>query len=380
MAEKKETNRGNWTHASNAAADELCPGRHMAERDIPDKRTSDNVHGDVIHNALKLQDPTGLTIEQADIYEACNNISNKQATDYFGVGEVSKARIFREERMWANYPAPEGYPLTHISHSGMADIVWIRNTKALIQDYKTLAGEVAASPENRQLRDLAVLLIGWIPVLEEIAVSPIQPLVTYTPVPTVYNREHLERAAGDLQARVMASNDPNAQRIPGPIQCKYCKAALNGMCLEYQRWAGAHVPQLYTVSNVPVKEWTPEMRADFCERKSIAQRWLDQTQEAMEEGLEKDPNFVPGWWMKPGKWRETVTDPQSLFDRFVAIGGKLEGFMGALSVGKEKFTEAVSQLKSLKGKKLEEAVKLLLDGLVSRKQDRPSLAKKPIEK
>jgi len=348
----------------------------LAERQIPDKRNSDSAHGDVIHHALALQNPEGLDIEQHDIYEACNQIADKQAADYFGP-EWQKAKAFREERMWANWPAPEGFGLSHISHSGMADIVRVLGTKALIQDYKTLAGEQAASPENRQLRDLAVLKAGQLPMLEEVAVSIIQPLATYSPTLTVYKREHLIRAEQDMQARVFASNNPNSPRTPGPIQCKFCKAALNGQCLEYSRWAGSHVPQLYTVSNVPVAQWTPEMRADFCERRGIAQRWLDQCQKSIEEGLTADPNFVPGWFMEPGSWRESVTNPQLLFTRFEGLGGKLPDFMGTLSVGKEKFTKAVAKLTGHKGAKLEATVKLLLDGLVSRKQDKSSLARKP---
>ena len=380
MAEQIEPNRGRWTHASNAAPDELCQGRHLAEREIPDRRTTDSAHGDVIHHALKLQDPTGLEVEQVDIYEACNQIANKLAADYFGP-DWQRARVFREaERMWANYPAPDGFPISHISHSGVADDIRVLGTKCLIMDYKTLAGDQAASPENRQLRDLAVLKAGQLPMLEEIAVAVVQPLATYNPTTTLYNKAALDRAAGEMQARVLASNDPNSKRTPGPVQCKFCKAALAGQCLEYTRWAGSHVPQLYTVSNVPVAQWTPEQRADFCERRGIAQRWLDQCEAAMKEGLEKDPNFVPGWWMEPGSWRETVNDPQALFTRFEAMGGKLPDYMGTLSVGKEKFTKAVAKVTGFKGKKLEQTIKLLLDGIVSRKQDRSSLAKKPDEK
>lgn len=378
--QKAEQNRGRWTHASNAAADELCPGRHLAEREIPDKRNADSAHGDAIHHALKIQDPTGLDNDQMNIYEGCNDIANRTAAEYFGP-DWQKARVFREaERMWVNFPAPEGSEVSHFSHSGVADDIRILGTKCLIQDYKTLAGEQAASPSNRQLRDLAVMKGGQIPMLEEIAVSVVQPLVTYSPTLTVYNRSALDKALGELHARVMASNDPNSKRIPGPPQCKFCKAALNGICLEYNRWAGAHVPQLYTVSNVPVSEWTPEQRADFCERRGIAQRWLDQCKEAMEEGLKNDPNFIPGWWLEPGSWRETVNDPQQLFTRFEALGGKLEDYMGTLSVGKEKFTEAVAKVTKSKGQKLKATVKLLLDGLVSRKQDKSSLARKPNEK
>ena len=74
--------------------------------------------------------------------------------------------------------------------------------------------------------------------------------------------------------------------------------------------------------------------------------------------------------------RLTHNNPQAVFDRFQALGGKLEGFMGTLSVGKDKLKKAISEVTGLKGKKLEEALKGLLDGLVNRKQDKSSLAKK----
>jgi hypothetical protein len=97
----------------------------------------------------------------------------------------------------------------------------------------------------------------------------------------------------------------------------------------------------------------------------------------MKEGLTLDPNFIPGYWMEPGSWRETVNNPQLLFTRIESLGAKLPDFMETISVGKEKLKKLVAKVTGHKGQKLDNAVEVLLDGIVSRKQDRPSLAKKP---
>ena len=59
------------TSASNASADRKCPGRAIAQRGIPEVKSDDAEHGRAIHEALAKQDPTGLDVDQMDIYESC---------------------------------------------------------------------------------------------------------------------------------------------------------------------------------------------------------------------------------------------------------------------------------------------------------------------
>jgi len=204
-------------------------------------------------------------------------------------------------------------------------------------------------------------------------VAIVQPLVTWTPELCRYTKEHLEQAEQEMWDRVRKSNDPNAQRFPGEIQCKWCKA--KSTCPEYSRWIAVMVPTMTDLST-PVAEWTPEQRALFCERRSIAQAWLDDCEGQMKMLLAKDPESVPGWMLKEGQKRESVKDPQELFNRFVGEGGTIEQFMECVKITKGDLETQVRAVTSLKGKPLKAKLETLLEGITETKQNAPSLARK----
>lgn len=366
--------RGKWTSASNAGPDGLCAGRHLAQASFPDKRTKDAAFGDAIHQALAAQKPDGLETGQADIYEACNNITTKLCAQYFGK-DAEKITVFRHRRLWVHWQKPDG--TLDMSHSGEPDFAAVYGTKALIIDYKTLAGEVPASPRNMQLRDLSVLLKGQNIITAEVGAAIVQPFVTYEPELCVYNLDDLNRAAMEMTERVRASNNPSSQRTAGEEQCKFCRAKL--ACGTYQKWHGSSVPQLSSLISVPVTSWSPEQRAEYCDRRTIAYKWLSDCDDAIKEGLTKDPAFVPGFWMEPGDFREPVVKPQELFERFATLGGELPAYLKCVSIIKEKFKEEVSKVTKEKGAKLKATLTNLYRDLTARTQNASSLAKRKDE-
>ena len=83
--------------------------------------------------------------------------------------------------------------------------------------------------------------------------------------------------------RVIASNAPNAPRVAGDVQCKFCLA--KEKCVEYSRWSGALIPASDSVPMVrdarrlafqtPMEQWTPEQCAVVAEILAPAQKTLD---------------------------------------------------------------------------------------------------------
>lgn len=355
--------RKGCTSASNAQADLLCPGRHLAQQGCPDNDSEDAIFGREIHAALAAGDGSKLTPEQFDIFEACQKIEAKKVGEFFG---ESKPTVIREQRFWWRCKEPK------MEHSGQPDVLYRTGTRALILEYKTLPGELPDSPSNLQLRDQVVLVYGNVPLLSEIGVAIIQPLVTSEPELCLYEKHHIQQAEAEMFARVAASNRADSQRIPGDVQCKYCKA--KGLCGPYQKWASSMLPEM-SILDVPVASWTPEQRALFCDRRAVAQKWLDECVEAMKTCLQADPASIPGYSLAPGKVRETIIDPQAVFDRFAAVGGKLDNFMRTIAVGKTKLKTELSVVTGQKGKALEETLKKLTQGLVNSKQDAPTLVK-----
>lgn len=369
------------TSASNAEADLRCPGRHLAQRGKPHLETRDAAFGRKIHAALATRNPDGLTLDERDIYESCMAIEAKKLREFFGQNvPSSEFRSWAEQRFWIQFQAqvPPAHPsqkpgVIVLEHSAKPDRVYrVGSAPLLIIEYKTLAGDVAESPRNLQLRDQAIVCRGHF-LADEAGVLVIQPLVTHDPQICLYGKADLERGEAELFARVVASNDPRSVRVPGEPQCKFCLAKRD--CLEYQRWAGAMVPTMLTLLDVAVVDWTPEQRAIFCDRFDVAQKWLNDCWQAMEEGAAKDPAFVPGYALFPGNERREINNPQAVFERFLKLGGTAEAFLSAVKVTQTRLKEKLSDITSLKGKKLEEKFKGLIDGHVTLSQNKSSLKK-----
>lgn len=363
------------TSASNAEADYHCPGRHQAQRGLPDVPTDDSFTGTRVHLALCKQDPAGLTFEERDTYDRCREIESRKIIEFFGP-EAEQVRSWREDptnpeksRLWVQVRMNQYV----FEHSARPDVFHRVRDRALIVEYKTLAGDVPESPKNLQLRDQEVLVRGRFLITGDIGVVVVQPLVENNPPICIYTPEDSRVAQEAMFSRVIASNSPGAPRYAGEQQCKFCKAAKAHTCMEYQRFAGSMAPSMLSVLEVPVANWSPEQRAIFCDKLSLAQQWLDDVKDAMKEGLQQDPSFVPGWTLEQGNKREQIVNPQVCFERFTAVGGSLEQFMGTISVGKTKLKGAVAAVTGAKGKGLDNAIKTLTEGIVEVSQNAPSL-------
>ena len=377
----KDPGRAQWTSASGAEADAQCPGRHMLSRGLPDIQGEWADQGNAIHEALCSGDPSKLTLEQHDMYESCKAIEAKLVDRYFGLSVPEKLAVIRERRWMTTIPVNASQA---VGHSGKSDVVYRNGAKALILDYKSLSGQVAESPRNLQLRDLAVLFRGNTVGIVEIAVALIQPLVTHSPELVVYSGDDLDRSEKEMIARVLASNDANAPRKAGDAQCKYCKA--KKLCKEYSVFAGAMIPASDVVPAVaearakafqtPMAQWSPEQCALVASIVAPCKKTLDDYTDFLKSKLDANPEAIPGWYLAEGAKKEAIVDAQKAFERFIALGGKLEGFMTCINVVKGRLKEAVAATTGKKGKALDTDIKTLCDGITEVSQNAPSLKRK----
>jgi hypothetical protein len=365
--------RQGHTSASNAQADALCPGRHLAQRGIPEPPKGEDASiGTRIHGALAGESGVlpSLSVDERDTFDACRAIEKKLVVQFFG-SDDPKFKVQRHERLWVRWE--------NHAHSGEPDVVFRFGTKALILDYKVLSGDVAESSRNEQLRDLAVLVKVNSLMLDEIAVAIVQPLVTHSPELCVYAAADLERSALNLRARVEASNNPKSLRVAGEVQCKWCKAKM--ACKEFTAWQGKPLASL-TVSDDEIELfkssmglWTPQQWSLALDLTKRGATFFDLIKGEAKERLDADPSAIPGYRLKPGAVRESITDPQQCFDRFAALGGHLNEFFPCIKVQKGDLKEAVAGVTKKKGKALAAELATLLEGITEEKQSAPSLAR-----
>jgi hypothetical protein len=371
--------RGEWTSASNAQADALCTGRHLAQRGIPEpEKSEDALAGSRIHAGLATGSDAGLSIDEAETFEACVSVHGKVLAQFFGAN-AAKVKSITEERYWCQFSDESGT----YKHSGQVDRVDRYGSRALITEWKTLQGDVPASSRNLQLRDQAALLFGNVGLLDEIACVVVQPMVTHSPEICVYSRADLERATADMFERVIASNDPKAARVAGEVQCKYCLAKTT--CAAYSAYSGAMLPASDVVPAVrearsrafqtPMAEWTPEQCALVADILAPCEKTLETYKEFLKLRLRENPESIPGWTLTEGRAVEKINNPQACFDRFAAMGGTLEQFMACVTIGKTKLKESVNAVTGAKGKALDGKLKELTADILDVATSQGSLKK-----
>lgn len=361
------------TSASNAESDSRCPARHLAQKGIPvPAKSKDSAFGTIIHKALSAEDhglAVTLPVTERSVFDACRKIEKSLVLEYFGDAGV---KVIRENeagttRLWARIPDGNG---GYFEHSAQPDVIYTSGKRALIIEYKCLAGDVPVASENLQLRDQAVLFRGNNPHVETVRTVVVQPLVTHSPIPCDYTYDQLDRSEADMFARVRASNNPQSPRIAGEAQCQYCLAKTR--CAAYSQFAGSMVPGMLNILDVPVEDWTIEQCAIFLAKEKVASKWLAISKDVILARMQAG-EVIPGFSVKEGAKKETIIDPQKVFDKFTLLGGTVQQFMQCIAVGKTKLKEQLAKVTGAKGKNLDEAVKSVTDGAVEVSQSKPSI-------
>jgi len=347
----------------------LCPGSFLLEYDHGEKTTSDDAAlGNRIHDWLAWR-KVALTPEEQEIADACDTQANQLMTDWLGTGGPSKVEIIREQRLWAR----DADGLERV-WSGKPDAVIIAEDpatgtrRALVIDYKTGRGDVTQAAGNMQLRALAVLVAEEF-VATSIRVAIVQPLAG---CPTVCDYDDIALAVAkvEIDAIVKRATAPGQERKPSPSACKYCSA--KAACPEGRRLVTAlaePIPRSFGAMLL-----TPEEMAGFLHAARAAEAIIESVRDKARRMLEADEKAIPGWRLKPGVARESITNPQLVFDRVAALGATPERFLGAVTVAKGKLESIVRELTGEKGKGLKARMDDILDGAAETKHAAPSLA------
>jgi len=350
------------TSASAAQRHSLCPGSYLLERDQPEIPSPDAESGTRIHEALAAFSPAGLSPEEAETYQMCADM-DRAGAETWGVGNVRNCVV--EERLWHHWwKHGEG----QLSHSGKPDRVYFSEGKrARIVDFKTGRNEPPESSRNKQLRDLAVLVWKNYPIIDEITVEIIQPWVTRTPSPCVYHLRDLERAAKEMEARVEASHR-GGPRTPSIEACRWCRAC--AICPEFMAAGMPPATVSRDLGKVPwieasIARLTGDQLGQFL---PMVRLCAEVAEAEVRARIAADPNGVAGWKLSPGRITEKIIDPQTVFTRFVALGGTQDAFLKTVSVGKGKLENALCDVTGAKGVALKNEVARVIEGATEAKQ------------
>lgn len=274
--------------ASDVEALMLCTGKHNACRGIPEPPpTEDATTGNNVHAYLAgKSDP--LTDDEQATADACQRKETELIERHLMYVEQS----YREQRLYLRDCGGS------FVFSGKLDALFRRGDIGLLVDYKTGRNEVTDATGNMQLRAL-VVLTALTYGLTRVVVAIIQPWVTPQTSVCVYDQDDLERAELEMRAVLANAADPNAPRVPGEQQCRYCRA--KSRCPE----AIAYASQLPDVRGIGLPALDAETLGALLDRCSMAEHMIDAIRNESKARL-RDGLPVPGWTLKPGNERETI--------------------------------------------------------------------------
>ena len=273
-------------------------------------------------------------------------------------------RTLIENRLW--FHDENGAPL----FSGKYDRLAIRGNVGLLWDYKTARGEVVRADGNMQLRALAVLVKERFPELKAIYVAIIQPWASPSVSVCLYEETQLYHAKIEiLDAVYRAVNSNNLPRIPGERQCKYCRGL--SVCPEAKAVVKRVADRMVGVLNC---DFSPIQRSQFLEVCQLAKKVIAAEEEKAKDLLMIAPDSIPGWRLKPGAVKSTITDVPKIYERIKVIGlDAPESFAAIVSVTKKDLKGLLKYLTRMKGKALDDEYDALVEGCTEEKQNAPSL-------
>ena len=337
----------------------LCPGSWLAEKGYPDETSEaaeagTRLHAHMEHGTLP-EDPV-----EAEAVEWCRAQEVALAEKYLNWwGGAAGERCLREQRWWFKDV-----------FSGQADVVYVANGMALVLDYKFGRVPVAAARDNMQLAALALLALKMLPDVNVVFCGILQPFASRQEPGVV---RYLREMNGQLESyflHVVAKAEmAEARRVPGEVQCRYCKAkaecaacmALLSAVAGNDSLSGSGVTTDLRSSGQSVAElwpdWAPEKKAEAVRLAGMAKKWAEAVERKAKADL-KNGLEIPGCSLSAGKRSFKVTDAQGAFAvlaRELGISG--EEFAGCCSV---KISELDKVVHKRRCERAEEGSKVLV--------------------
>lgn len=202
-----------------------------------------------------------------------------------------------------------------------------------------------------------------------------QPRVSSKPNIVRYRPADIDQARKEIEAYYDACFADDAPRNPSPEACEHCTA--QAVCKEFMSWAFS----VQKAEHLPAAQWSDADWAHFLTVRPLVEKFCKDRLEDAKLIKRTHPDRIPGWSLKPGAEVRTVTD-------LVAAWTALQGYMSAkefseqcdVSIGGlekliwQKFQDN-PQLGKLSQKGARALINQLLEAVIEKRRNRPSLEK-----
>lgn len=360
-----DTERQNLPSASAVSRLAACPGSKKLCANAPALPSDpDAERGTRIHKALETGDPSQLEFQEQVTYADCIAQELEAMGQMWpGPHDGPAPKDYREERLWLTTPNFEEY------FSAKLDVFYVWQNEALIIDFKSMWGDHDRPALNEQLRAQVVCLWNrYRKTVTRIRVVLAQPN-RKAMAPADYNLDDIHKADVWLHGILAEANMPDAPLKTGP-HCRYCAARTICPAL------GQAVESLVEKHRWEVA--SPQERAARIPLLQLGIKMATEELKAYKEALRTDPNFVDGYWIKPGRVDHPITDLTELYRR-VCVQNNLitpEEFLACCKVTKGELETRLGAACESKGHKLKDVLPSLYAGVTGSKQADGSLAEK----
>lgn len=366
---------------------EACPASWAMSQGLPETQSDDANKGTKIHKALELGFTDGLEGDEVETFERCADQADSLIAEWMSPESSVDLVHLRELRLGlttiggvVEVTDKMRFPVVV---TGQADVVVIEGKRGLIIDYKTGRGDYTHAAGNAQLRGLAAL-VSLKFKLESVRVAIVQP---WRGKPTVadYDAQALSMARAWLYHVLAKVRDATPEDAVAGDHCHYCKAGMAGVCPVFRGEAIQPVERMTVNLNATDKERTKA--ALFARAMDLPAAELVELYEglklvgwyqaAIEGAMRKrvEDGAIPGYGMKPGVVRETVTAVGAVWERCSSLGVSAGEFTAACTITKSNLEQLVRGATGKKGKALKETMATVLEGAVETKETARRIAK-----
>jgi len=376
-----------------------CPPSFDLERLAPpEEEREDAASGTRIHAVLALlASADTLTMAECDTLDMCSKQAGEVVAEWAGHhGFVTPDKTLREQRLGmtafgrALDVTPES--TADFIFTGQADMVLVKDGRALVIDYKTGRGDTAEAIDNAQLMALAVLV--WLRYgVGEVRVAIVQP---WAGKPTIadYAENALLLAIGWLLDTLNEASTSTPDQARAGEWCKYCKAKAACPALKLAALQTVEVLNSATVPHGDNQRAALFARAMELpsERLLGAYRGLAMVKSMVSaiEGAFRarvTAGEMPGWIVETKPGNREVTDAQKAFTGLAPLGVTESDMLEAATVSITALEEAVRKRSGIKtrtdkrttynltSKEAKDALNAALEsvGAIGRKADKQEL-------
>ena len=333
-----------------------CNGKWNAEKNLPEPPSSpDATRGTLIHSALA-GETLMLADDELEIYHQLMRKRDTLVDHHFpeGVDKVVKEqRYFMRDKTLGDY-----------RFSGKPDYVGSKDGKFLVIDYKTGRGDVPESPDNLQLRALAVL-VAETHKADVILVAIIQAFEQ--PQVVAYTKNDLREARDEVLRILQAAINPQARRTATAAACKYCRARptcpeANAQLAEVAKVNGA----LIAVEDLP----------RLLELSRVATEIIKDIRGRAEELIAADPEAVDGWTLRNGNKLRSVKDAKAMRAGILELGLLSSAELDATKISPTELERMIARRAGVSPRAARVVIDKELGHLIETKDGKPRLIKK----